>query len=138
MNNKPEYTLKSTDDLKNVKVLIVEDDDINQEVIKLFLKNVVDFDLVASSEEAIQKVNEESYSLILMDIGLCRVSGLETAKQIKNCPKHKNIPIVAITAHAMQTDVERFLSEGLDFFLAKPYERAELIGIIRKALKLES
>jgi CheY-like chemotaxis protein len=137
MNNNTKPGFSNTKEIKDIKVLIVEDDDISQDVIKLFLKNVVDLDLVSTSEEAMEKVNQYNYPLVLMDINLRRVSGLEITRQIRELPQYKNTPIIAVTAHVMRTDIEKFLSEGFDYFLAKPYERAELIKLIKKALRLD-
>jgi CheY-like chemotaxis protein len=125
---------KTSDTTK--RILIVEDDEISKDVMILFLKGLYSVDAVSSAKEAIEIVDKNQYSLILMDINLGRgMTGIDLTKLIKQKPNFENVPIVAITAFAMRGDKEEFMASGFDHYLAKPFTREELKAIIRKFIK---
>jgi CheY-like chemotaxis protein len=116
-------------------ILLVEDDPTNSQVIKFFLKNMYDVDIAQTGIESIKMAKEKDYSLILMDINLGKdMNGLTAAKEIKKIPGKKKIPIVAVTAFAMTGDKEEFLNEGLDAYIAKPFNKTQIISLIEEVL----
>ncbi len=117
------------------KVLFVENDQFSQDFVKLSLKNFYDVDIVESGELALQKIAENSYNIILMDIGLGKgMDGIMTTKEIRKIDTYQNVPIIAVTAFAMKGDKEKILSEGLNDYISKPFTRKEIIELISKYL----
>ncbi|MEX2640597.1 MAG: ATP-binding protein [Balneolales bacterium] len=117
------------------KILLVEDNDENKDVTKLILKNHYNIDSALDGESAIEKVKEEQYSAILMDINLGRgLTGTEVKSYIKQLPGYEGVPIIAITAYAMRGDRLKYLQEGFDSYLAKPFSKEDLIEVISSAI----
>jgi two-component system cell cycle response regulator DivK len=98
------------------KILIVEDDPMNMKLIVEIL-NSLDFMIQTAKNglEALTIADKDLYDLILMDIELPGMDGIETARRIKDKPGYNNIPIIALTAFAMKGDREKFLNEGFDY-----------------------
>jgi CheY-like chemotaxis protein len=107
------------------KVLVVEDDENSIFAINFVLKNISDADFVKNGEEAIEMAKKNKYDLILMDIGLEGISGLEATKEIRKLAGYKKTPIVAVTAFAMVGDKEKFLAGGCSHYLSKPFKISE-------------
>ncbi len=120
----------------NGHVLIVEDNRINQMLIGTFIENFgLSFDMVGGGHEAITAVSEKNYDLILMDIMMPKMDGLEATKHIRTLSDAAaKTPIIALTANAMKGDRENCLAEGLDDYVSKPINAAELYGVIAKHL----
>jgi PAS domain S-box-containing protein len=115
------------------KILIVEDNESN----KIFIKKLMEskkyiVDVVENGEKAVEKVISKDFDLILMDIQLPEMNGIEAAKIIK---KMKNIPIIAVTAYAMEGDKIKFIESGIDDYIAKPIKKAELYVMVEKYLE---
>ena len=111
------------------KVLIIDDDPATRKIIELFLKNETQTKTVCNIKDAIDEANKYNYSLVLMDISLGQgVSGIDLLKKFRELSFYKNIPIIAVTAHAMVGDRERFLLEGFDDYLSKPFSKRDLIS----------
>lgn len=115
------------------KVLVVEDNDRNRRLVKIVLK-AKGYEVIeaVTAEQAIVQLNNESIDIILMDIQLPEMDGLELAQNIKNDPNTKNIPIIALTAYAMKGDKERFLAAGCDDYISKPIDTQKLPKIVAK------
>lgn len=121
--------------IKKHKILVVEDDEISRDVLILFLKSQFDIDEARNGQTALEKVDNNQYDLILMDVNLGRgMTGLDITKNLKQRPHYANVPIIAITAFAMKGDKEEFLQAGFDHYLAKPFTREELKATIKKYL----
>jgi len=122
---------------KKYHILVAEDFEINQEVITPILeKTGFLVTIVTNGEEAVQAVKKKAYDLILMDIQMPVMDGLEATKKIRNLddPYKAAIPIIALTAHALKGDRERFLKVGMDEYLSKPVRSKELTDIISKLM----
>jgi two-component system, sensor histidine kinase len=116
-----------------LKILVVEDDLITQEILSLYLQDYEHVTVVASGEEAIAKCMSDSFNIILMDIRLkIGIDGVQTFKKIKKINAYKDIPILAITAYAMRGDKEYFLEQGFNGYLAKPFVKDTFIDFIKK------
>jgi two-component system cell cycle response regulator DivK len=87
-------------------------------------------------EEALLKVAEERPDLMLMDISIPKLDGLEVTRRIRKQEGGKDIPIIALTAHAMQGDREKALAAGCDGYISKPISVRDLPNQIRKFIKV--
>ncbi len=124
---------------KQHNVLIVEDNSINMDLL-IALLEPFDFSIITSKDgyDALKKIADSSdLSLILLDIGLPGIDGIEVFKKIKCMDKHKNVPVIAVTAHAMAGNREHLLSLGFDDFVEKPINKNMLYEKIRKHIGFE-
>jgi signal transduction histidine kinase/CheY-like chemotaxis protein len=123
--------------LSSARLLLVEDNLVNQKVVLAILrKKGYQIDVANHGREALSKLDALGavYHLILMDVQMPVLDGLETTRSIRRDPRWENIPIVAMTAHAMNGDRERCLQAGMDGYISKPVQPAHLIGTIEKYL----
>ena len=124
-------------DLKDLKILLVEDNLINQKITLLTLKPLVhSIDTASNGKEALDRFGTTSFDLILMDIQMPVMSGLVAAEKIRalESTTSSHIPIIAITANAMIGDKEKCLSAGIDDYISKPFQPAALIEKIKKII----
>ncbi|MHB1680459.1 MAG: response regulator [bacterium] len=122
--------------IDNSKIIIVEDNDINMDLIKAMLEPY-NFNIVEAYDgfEAIEKTNNNSNAfLILLDIGLPGIDGIEVFKRLKQSENTADIPVVAVTAHAMKGNKEHLLSLGFNDFVEKPIDKKILFEKINKYL----
>ncbi len=133
----PEKKEKIHKELKDINILLVEDNLINQKITLLTLKPLVNsIDTAANGKEAIEKMNSASYDMILMDIVMPVMDGIIAARKIRELESGSDthVPIIAITANAMIGDREKCLSAGIDEYLSKPFQPAVLIEKITQLL----
>ena len=121
--------------LSTLSALVAEDNIVNQKVLKLTLQSFgfARVDVVATGREALAAMDERSYDIVLLDVQMPGVDGLETAKAIRALDKTPRPFLVAITASALGGDRERCLAAGMDDYLAKPLQRESLEAVLRKA-----
>jgi len=124
----------------SLKILLVEDHPVNQRVILLMLKKMnLSVTLAVKGEEALKMIREKEFDLILMDVRMPVLDGIETTKIIRDPEsdiKNKDIPIIALTALAMQEDAERCLKAGMDRFLTKPIHPDKIVYAIADLFKV--
>ncbi len=123
--------------LKDARVLLVEDNEINQKIVMLHLKKrVKKIDVAMNGKEALEKYNQDPYDIILMDIMMPIMNGIEATKKIREIESEtdQHIPIIAITANALAGDRENCLAAGVDDYIAKPFAPELLISIMQKLL----
>ena len=121
--------------MKIKKALIVEDNPINMElVMEILTANGISVDEAVNGEEAIEMVEKETYDLVLMDIELPGMDGVDATKIIKS--RHKNLPILALTSYAMKGDRERFIAAGFDDYISKPIDVDDFIDKINKLIHI--
>lgn len=107
------------------KVLVAEDNDVNQLLIEEYLKQYsLDYTIVSNGQEALDTLEDDIFSLILMDINMPVMSGTDAIAIIKE--KGIPTPVIALTANAVEGDYERFMESGFDGYLAKPIIVKEL------------
>lgn len=119
------------------KVLLVEDNRVNQMVAKgLMEKEGVTVVIANDGVEAIEMYQEEEFDLILMDVNMPRMGGVEATEHIRNIMKEEGryLPIVVCTANVMEGAIEEYLANGMDDYLAKPIEIEQLKTVLRKWL----
>lgn len=114
--------------LENVRILLAEDNEINQFLAGELLKSWgIEFDIVANGIEAIVKWTNHDYDLILMDVQMPILGGLEATLEIRRGEQPKaSIPIIALTANAMSSQKDRVMSVGMNDFVSKPFKEVEL------------
>lgn len=124
-------------DFKGKKLLVAEDNMINQDIIEsLLLDFGCDVTLVDNGQKAFEILQQQSFDCVLMDIQMPVMDGLTATRQIRSAGTDamRTIPIVAMTAHAMQEDVEKSLSAGMNDHLTKPIDVAALKACLKKYL----
>ncbi len=122
-------------ELKDIKILLVEDNLINQKITLLTLKPLVNsIDTASNGKEALDKFGTAHFDIILMDIQMPVMSGLLAAEKIRALESSTNthIPIIAITANAMLGDREKCISAGIDDYISKPFQPSALVDKIKK------
>lgn len=120
---------------RRLHILLAEDNKINRLVVVHLLKKTGHtVSVVENGKEVVSAVEKDAFDLILMDIEMPEMDGLEATKAIREREKTegKHVPIVAMTAYAMEGDKERFLKSGMDGYLAKPINSADLLEAIQR------
>jgi len=118
------------------KLLLVEDNEMNRDMLSRRLaRHGFDIIIAIDGVEGIEKALSESPDIILMDMSLPIVDGWEATRQLKSAEETSNIPIIALTAHAMAGDRERAINAGCDDYDTKPVELDRLIEKINAQLK---
>lgn len=114
-------------------ILIIDDNLLNLKLVTYLLTaKGYDIHTAANAEVALSILKTFQPRLILMDIQLPGMSGLELTKMLKSDPNYKNIPIVVITAYAMKSDKEKAIAAGCDGYITKPIDTRTLPNIIGK------
>ncbi|MCP3944013.1 MAG: response regulator [Desulfobacteraceae bacterium] len=122
---------------QKVKILLAEDNLINQKVALHMLKNY-GYQVVAvdNGKEAVEALKKESYNLILMDVQMPVMDGLDATRTIRSSKaKYKSIPIIAMTANAMKGDREKCINAGMDDYISKPINSDQFEKLISTWLK---
>ena len=115
------------------EVLVVEDDILNLKLICEILRTEgYTVHNAMNGIDAIDMAKKMPYDLILMDIQLPGMDGIEATGIIKNMPNFKKVPIIALTAYAMGGDKERFLAAGLDDYIPKPFNFSDFLIKVNK------
>ncbi|WP_163932071.1 response regulator [Paraferrimonas sp. SM1919] len=114
-------------------ILLVEDNIINQQVAKeLLLSAGYVVDVVDDGQQALERLQSQPYDLVLMDIQMPVMDGLTAAKAIRNMPQYQDLPIIAMTAHAMSGDREKSLRAGMNDHITKPIDLVALLQMLKK------
>ena len=126
---------------RGAKLLLVEDNAINQEVAKELLADLgLQVDVANNGLEALEQLagaNEQAYDLVLMDCQMPVMDGYQATQNIRlgmGGIKHQDVPVIALTAHAMQRDKEKCLAAGMDEYLAKPIDVEQLQAVLQRHL----
>jgi len=126
---------------RNARILLAEDNIINQKVAQGILKQLgFVCDVAADGEEALRALEMIDYDLVLMDCQMPEMSGFEATRLIRGGSSgtiNRNLPIIAMTANAMKGDREECLAAGMSDYISKPVKKSELAQILEKWLKLE-
>ncbi len=125
--------MSETNEKRKPKLLIVEDDFENQKFLQLFLKRKFDVDACDSAETFYEKMKEQKFDIILMDISLRgKKDGLQLTQELRQSEETKNIPIVGLSAHAFQRDKDNAYKAGVDLFITKPVQNNVLMESLIK------
>jgi CheY-like chemotaxis protein len=110
------------------KILLVEDNEMNRDMLsRRLLRNGFDVIMAVNGQEGIELAASEMPDLILMDMSLPVLDGWDATRQLKADPATAGIPVIALTAHAMESDREKALAAGCDDFDTKPIELPRLL-----------
>jgi CheY-like chemotaxis protein len=123
----------------DAKILIVEDHEVNLELVSELLR-ISGYTVLEArdAEHGITLARDELPELILMDVGLPGMDGLEATKILKNDPATRNILIVALSAHIADSDVELALNTGCDGYITKPIDTREFLKTVEGFLKVDA
>jgi CheY-like chemotaxis protein len=112
------------------RILIVEDDEDCAFTMKHILKKTYEIVHFFNAEDALANLGSGKYSVILMDIGLKGINGIEALKIIRKKSGFEKIPAVAVSAYAMNGDREKFLEEGFNHYISKPFNLQEVKSLV--------
>ncbi len=138
--NEPEATAPIPAPTSPYRILCADDNHINQKVARLTLRNLgYRVDIVNNGREAVDSVRRSSYDLVLMDIQMPEMDGMEATKAIRALSNEEHgdkgaIPIIALTANAMKGDEKICLEAGMNAYLAKPLQRTQLVEVLNQHL----
>jgi two-component system sensor histidine kinase BarA len=119
--------------LPNARVLAVDDMEINLRLLTTWLKNTnLQLTLAFSGADAVSQCKEHEFDLILMDVQMPHMDGLEATKQIRQTDLNLGTPIIAVTAHAFKEEQDRLIASGMDDYLPKPINLSDLIDLIKR------
>lgn len=131
-SDKPPLAEKRPVDLSSLNILLVEDNPMNQKIVAKMLQlhhNVCD--LAADGYEAFEAIQKKDYDIIFMDCQMPNLDGYESTMAIRKMKNHKkNVPIIAMTANAMEGDREKCLNAGMDDYLSKPIDYEKMLDLI--------
>ena len=136
----PAEEASSSESTDTHHILLVEDNIVNQTVVKRMLaKEGYTVEVASNGEEAVYKVsNGGNFDLIFMDCQMPRMDGYEASRHIRDIEQSHQvaprIPIVALTANAMQGDRERCIEAGMDDYIAKPVKKEAILEVLRRHL----
>ena len=120
-------------------ILLVEDDEINLTMARHMLEKMGhSLVLARNGREALQRLTEPGIDLVLMDIQMPEMDGLEATRRIRTSPdlaRYAHVPIIALTAHSMAGDQQKFLTAGMNAYLSKPFEHLQLQTLLARLMK---
>lgn len=122
-------------DLAGFRLLLAEDDAVNRQVaLALLAKTGAVVDLAADGDQAVERVRSQPYDLVLMDLRMPGLDGLAATAAIRRLPEREGLPIIALTAHAMEEDRLKSLAAGLNGHLTKPLRAESLYALLQSRL----
>jgi signal transduction histidine kinase len=121
--------------IKNLKVLVVDDNSINRRVLLRLLGRIgfLDCESVSSATDAIELLETRKFDLVFMDVQMPDINGYMATRMIRE-QGHTNLKIIACSAHAFEADIKRSLDEGMDGHISKPIEVGELTALLRRVV----
>jgi CheY-like chemotaxis protein len=118
---------------RRLQILMAEDNDANRTVARALLGAAgFEIDMAHNGRIAVDKVQTRAYDVILMDVQMPIMDGLEATKTLRKCPRGRSIPIIGLTAGAMAEDREKCLAAGMNDYLPKPVDWDQLLQLLDK------
>jgi signal transduction histidine kinase/CheY-like chemotaxis protein len=129
-------TAEGLEKIRGARVLLAEDNEINQQVAQEILEQVgLAVSIANNGKEAVERVKAEAYDAVLMDIQMPEMGGFEATREIRKDDRFKGLPIIAMTAHAMAGDRERSLEAGMNDHVTKPINSDDLLSTLVRWIK---
>jgi len=133
ITQKEEQEAEALKNIQGAQVLLVEDNEINQQVAKEILEGGgLIVTLANNGQEAVNAVMEDNYDAVLMDVQMPVMDGYEATRTIRDEPRFKDLPIIAMTAHAMAGDREKSIAAGMNDHVSKPIDPHALFLTLQK------
>tara|TARA_B100001059_G_C17620818_1_gene469422 strand:+ start:289 stop:765 length:477 start_codon:yes stop_codon:yes gene_type:complete len=127
----------SSEDLQGAKILLVDDNLQNLELIQAYLEGMpVEISTAVDGVEAIESIESNPPDLVLLDVMMPRMSGFEVCQKLKSNPDTRDIVVIMVTALHEVADYERAVESGTDDFLSKPVNKLELLTRVRSLLRV--
>lgn len=121
------------------RILLVEDNEMNRDMLSRRLKRKgYEVIIAVDGEQGVAMARSESPELILMDMSLPILDGWEATRQIKSQPETSSLPVIALTAHAMEGDRDKALEAGCDDYDTKPIDLKRLLGKMKVLLEKQA
>ncbi|PIG28000.1 signal transduction histidine kinase [Janthinobacterium sp. 35] len=119
--------------LRGAWLLLVEDNEVNQEVAQHILNDAgIRVDIASNGAIALAKIEENAYDGVLMDCQMPVMDGYQATRKLRQDPRYSDLPVIAMTANAMVGDKEKCLDAGMNDFIAKPIDVAQLFGTLAR------
>lgn len=129
-------SVSSPEQIKGAEVLLAEDNEINQQIAKELLeKSGVVVHIANNGQEAVNMLDQQPFELVLMDIQMPLLDGYEATEKIRSQEQYKDLPIIAMTAHAMAGDAEKSFEAGMNGHITKPINPDELFTTLAKWIR---
>ena len=120
-------------------ILVVEDNADNRKlVVRILAQEGFHGEAVESAEEALVRLDQRRFDLVLMDVRLPRMDGKEATRRLREDPRFRDLPIIAVSAHVVGKQHEEILASGVSALVTKPIDMDELLGAIRRLLPTDA
>ncbi len=120
----------------NFKILLAEDNELNQRLTKLLLEEMqFECDVAENGKVALEMLKKNKYNLLLLDMQMPIMDGEETIEHIRKDNILKNLYVIAMTAHAMKGDAEKYIDLGCNGCMSKPIDKDKLEGMLNMVFK---
>lgn len=134
-----DYKKQKLEDSCKLKVLLVDDNDINIFVAEDILMELeADIEIAKNGQEASEKACSEHFDLVLMDIQMPIMDGIESTQLIRQIHSMEELPIFALTANVMEEDIKKYQSIGMNGHLGKPFEGDEIIAVVQSIIDMKN
>ena len=111
-------------------ILAVDDEPLNLMILKELFEDSYDITLVESGEDAMAEIEKNVPNVVLLDVMMPGMSGIEVCKLIRGNPKLKDVVVIMISGRAMQTDIDNGMEAGANHYISKPFDMMELVDIV--------
>ena len=116
-------------------ILIVEDNPVNQKLIAFLLARAnYTYEVADNGLVALEKLGQARFRLVLMDMMMPVMNGFDAVRAMRADPRHRTLPVIAVTANALKGEDEKCRAAGCDDYIAKPYAKEQVLAAIRKLL----
>jgi CheY-like chemotaxis protein len=120
----------SSQNKERKRILVVEDNTETQLILKIYLRDSFEVDIVPTAVEGLKKIKRNKYALIILDINLPgELNGNDVIRTVKNDPESVSIPILVVTAYALKGDREKYLAMGANGYLPKPVDKKDILKL---------